>query len=69
MEPAGDQFTKNEKGTFCLHWSQNKRIALEKSLSNGLRISLDLTRASKTAPGQRVLKMAFGFTSLEDLYF
>ena len=58
MGPAGDQFTKNEKGTFSLHGSKNKRIALDKSLSNGLRISLDLTRASKTAPGQ-----------LEDLYF
>ena len=49
--------------------AKNKRIPLEKSLSSSLRISLDLTRACKTAPGQRVLKMAFNTTSLKDLYF
>ena len=45
--------TEKEKGIFL--GTEVERSRLEKSLANSLRISLDLSRASKDASGPRVL--------------
>ena len=62
LSPPKDQFTKNEKVLILCTEAKTKELPWRS-------LCQMVFEASKTAPGQRVLKMVFGSTSLEDLYF